>query len=97
MSRKTTSLASIRSMSALTVPELHAVSREAAVAAATREAETLERAMELIEEAEALARGVAETAVSAIGCMEVRAGVISLAGACQHLRAAITSLGQQTT
>jgi len=94
MSKKNTSLATaIRSKTHLTVVELHTVARDAAAAAAAREADALKSALNLIEETEASVLAVSETAASSVVCTEARAARIALAGACLHLRAAITALG----
>lgn len=95
MSKKNTSLSTaIRSKSHLTVVQLHTVARDAAAAAAEREAAALAQSLALIEEAELGAAGVLETAQPEPARAEVRAARIALAGACIHLRAAIEALGK---
>ena len=90
MSKKSTSL--IRSKSHLSVVELHSVARDAEIAAATREAESLSRALALVEDAETAALSVGGTAKSDVVRLEVRAAAIAIVAAGSHLRAAITAL-----
>lgn len=90
--RKKTSLAVIRSRNALTTVELHDLAREAASAAVNRETGDLARAIELIQEAELLARAVAKSTTSMPTGVEVRAAVNGLNTACEHLRGAIATL-----
>lgn len=91
--RKKNALSVVRSRGTLTIVELHSLAREAALTATNREAEDLGRALELIQEAEQLARAVTASTANTLAATETRAAAVGLVGACEHLRAAITTLG----
>jgi len=89
---KKRALSLVKSNSELTAVQLHTLSKEATIAAARREADALENALRAIGEAETIGLAVYQTAESGVARLEVHAARIALAGACQHLRAAVVAL-----
>lgn len=89
---KKRALSLVKSSTDLTVVQLHSLSKEATLAAARREADALENALRAIGDAENIALAVYQTAESEVARLEVHAARLGLAGACQHLRAAVVAL-----